>query len=111
MISYDEEITENIKRIDEIYREYEKLANALDVINKTSDKTYGISLGFKPKKGIYYIEDGVVKMLSSLYEEEFEGNSYLSIDSIRDLEFIDKEFNSKRRLRITFNDGRSLIVD
>jgi hypothetical protein len=100
MSSYDEQISQNLEAIDQLHQEYNDLAEALQVINKTSSKTYGISLRFVPKKGIYSIENGWVKPLDSLP----------SIDDIIELKFIDKVAED-RKLKITYKNGEVFIID
>ncbi|AGB40287.1 hypothetical protein Halha_0276 [Halobacteroides halobius DSM 5150] len=99
MISYDEQITKNLKEINKIHEDYKQLASALKVVNKTSDKTYGLSVGFLPKKGIYCIKDGWVKLLDS-------GDN--SIDDIEKFELIDRK--DGKMLKITYKNSECLSI-
>ncbi|PRX21130.1 hypothetical protein BX659_13324 [Orenia metallireducens] len=100
MNSYDEQISQSLEAIDQLHQGYNDLAKALEIINKSSNKTYGLSLRFVPKKGIYFIEEGWLKPLDSLP----------SIDDIIELKFIDK-VEEKIKLKITYKSGEVFIID
>jgi len=100
MTSYDEQISKNLEAIDQLHQGYDELAEALEVINKSSNKTYGLSLRFVPKRGIYFIEGGWIKPLEALP----------SIDDIDEFEFINKH-GEELKLKITYKGGEVFILD
>ena len=87
MSDYDQQISENIKELDKKHQQLADLAKALVLISKNSDRTYGLSTGFKPQRGIYYIEEGKIKPLTEIYPEA----KSCSLDKIKDFELIASE--------------------
>ncbi|GAB6099911.1 hypothetical protein JCM16358_17900 [Halanaerocella petrolearia] len=107
MVDYDEQISKNIEEVDKIHQEYKELAAALNIISKTSNRNYGVSIRLSPKRGIYCIEDGWIKPLDLVYEEA-KGTC---IDDIKGLKLIDKVEGKGKNLKIIYENGTVLIID
>ena len=107
MSNYDQQISDNIKQLEAINKKISDLATALKVVSQNSTKTYGLSSGFKPKRGIYYIEDGWIKSLAEL-DNSFD---FLPLDKIKDFELItDGKNEENKKLKITYANNKTIII-
>lgn len=105
MTDYDQQVSESIEHLNKVHKKLDNLAEALVEINKNSHRTYGIATGFKPQRGIYYIEAGRTKPLSNLYDNI----DTLTIDKIKNFKLITSE--KKNKLKITYANNQTLILE
>ncbi|MBM7557710.1 hypothetical protein [Halanaerobacter jeridensis] len=107
MADYDQQISENIKELDKKHQQLADLAEALVLISQNSERNYGISTGFKPQRGIYYIEKGRIKPLADIYPEA----ESCSLDKIKGFQLITSEENNEaEKLKITYYNNKTIIL-